>query len=117
VVVDGDRQLLLGGILADDVLVQPFFQVLGLEEAKKGRALRLGLVVFEDGIANCNALVTNVGLGMVPGSGDELPYHFLTFVTEGTSQRFIRSVSFHPELLRPTSRFDRPGRSPGIWDV
>jgi hypothetical protein len=75
-------------------------------------ALMLRLIVFEDGIAVRDTLVTNVGFRMIARRRDKLPYDFLTFVTERTSQRFIRSVSFHPELLRPTSRLRTPITTP-----
>jgi hypothetical protein len=66
VVVDGDRELLLGDVLTDDVLVQesPDFGGLGEMLRRSGRGLIL-LVVLEDRVTDTDALVADVSAGIV----------------------------------------------------
>jgi hypothetical protein len=52
-------------------------------------------VVFKNGVANSDALVTNVGARIIRGGGDQLTNYVLTLVTKRTTQRFVRAGSFH----------------------
>jgi hypothetical protein len=56
-------------------------------------------VVFKNRITDGNAFVTNVGLGIVGGRGDQLPDYVLAFVAEGTTQSIIRASALHWDLL------------------
>jgi hypothetical protein len=55
----------------------------------------LGFVVFKNGVANSNALVTNVRAGIIAGGGDQLPDYILALMAKGTPQGFIRSGTLH----------------------
>jgi hypothetical protein len=95
VVVHRYRQLLFDGLLADHVLIQKllYFQRLGDLVGGTGRGL--DLVIFENGIAHGNALVADVGAGIVAGRGDELSDYVLTLMTKRTSQSIIGSGTLH----------------------
>ena len=68
VVVNRHRQLLLGLLLADHVLVEEAFHFLRLGQLiGGGGGRRRGAVVFQDGIADRHALVANVGPGIIAG--------------------------------------------------
>ena len=56
-------------------------------------------VIFKYRIANRDALVTNIRLGIIGGRGDQLPNDILTFVAEGTTQSIIRASALHWDLL------------------
>ena len=56
-------------------------------------------IVFENRIADRDALVTNIRLGIVGGRGDQLPDYILAFVAEGTTQSIIRASALHWDLL------------------
>jgi len=68
VVVNGDGQFLLGLILADNVFVE---ERLDLERLGQMRGSRAGgslrAVVFEDRVANSNALVADIRARIVAG--------------------------------------------------
>jgi len=70
VVVDGDRKLLLGGILANDVLVQILLQFEWLRKLVGGAIRLLVLIILEDRIAYGDALVADVGAGIITGGRD-----------------------------------------------
>ena len=73
VVVDGDGQLLLRLLLANDVLVEELLHLGRLGQLVGGGVgLRLGPVVFQDGIADRHALVADVGARIVGGRRDQL---------------------------------------------
>ena len=91
VVVDRYRQLLLGGVLPDHVLIQKFlyFQRLGnlVGRARGG----FDLIVFQDRIADRDALVANVGTRIIAGRGDQLADYILALVAKRTAQSIIGS--------------------------
>ena len=72
-VVNGDRQLLLGLLLADDVLVEECLDLsrLGKLIRRCGR-LGFGAIVFQNGVADGNAFIANVGARVVGGRRDQL---------------------------------------------
>jgi hypothetical protein len=43
------------------------------------------VVVFQNGIANSDALITNIGPWIVAGGGNEFTDHVLTFMAKRTS--------------------------------
>jgi hypothetical protein len=85
VVVNGDGELLFGGFLPDDVLIEKLFDFERFWNFVGSTGRRLDLVVFEDGIADGNALVADVGARVVAGGGDELSDYVLALMTERTS--------------------------------
>ena len=94
VVVNRDRQLLLGGVLADHVLIQVLFQFQRLGELT-GRAIALLMpVVFDDRIADCNAFVADVGARIIAGGGDQFTDDVLAFMTERTTEGIVGSGAF-----------------------
>src|ERR1035437_4401212 len=98
-VIDGDGELLFGGVLTDDVLIQILRQFQWLRELVGGRVLLIVTVVLENRIADGNAFVTNVSLGIVGERGDQLPDNILAFVAEGATQSIIRASALHWDLL------------------
>ena len=96
-VVDGDGELLLGLVLADDVLVEECLDLLRLGQMRgRGAGLGLAAVVFEDGVADGDALVADVGARVVGGRRDELGDGVLRFVAERAAKRFFGTAAwFH----------------------
>ena len=92
VVVDGDREDLLGPLLADDVLVELLVELARGRDAGEGRlgARRRRLLLLDDLAAELDALVADVDL---VGPGDQPANLFLALVAEGT-----------PVMHPPTSR-------------
>jgi hypothetical protein len=85
VVVNGNREFLFGGILADHVLVQVLLQFQRFRKLVR-RSVRLILtVIFEDGIADGYALIADVSSRIVTGGGDQLADNILTLVAKRTS--------------------------------
>src|SRR5579864_1970589 len=62
--------------------------------------LLLMAVVFKDGVADPNALVTNVGARVIRGGGDQLTNNILAFVTKRTTERIVQASSLHRDLLK-----------------
>src|SRR2546425_991332 len=102
-VVNGYGQLFLWPILADDILIQEFLDLLWPLQALGADRGALRLVVLQDGVAYCYTLVTDISLGIVAGSGNQLSHHLLAFVTKRTSQCFVRSCPFHCSNLHQPS--------------
>src|SRR5579884_4158870 len=82
-----------------------------------GSAVRLFVpVVFQDGIANCDTLVADVGSRIVARRGNQLANDILAFMAEGTTERVVRTSTLHtgsPRLdkkssLRSAARFAFP---------
>src|SRR5262249_40418212 len=101
VVINRYRQLLLGLLLPDDVLVEERLHFLGLGKLVWSRGLWGGrAVILKNGIADRNTLVTNIRPRIVAGGRDQFCNCVLRFVTERTAQDFVcaRPV-FHSALL------------------
>ena len=60
VVVDGDRQDLLGVVLADDVVVQELEDLTGLGQLVEAELGGLGQLLLDDLVAEVDALVADV---------------------------------------------------------
>ena len=65
-----------------------------------GPILLLMAVIFENGVADSNTLVTNVGARIIRGGGDQLTNNILALVTKRTTERIIRASSLHRDLLK-----------------
>ena len=62
------------------------------------RRLSLDLVVFQNRVADRDALVANVGTGIIAGGGDQLSDYVLTLVAERTPQSIIGSGTLHADF-------------------
>jgi hypothetical protein len=69
-VVDGYRELLLGSILADYILIEILFQLKWLWEFMRSPIRLVVAVIFEDRITYRNALITNVSSRIITWGGD-----------------------------------------------
>jgi hypothetical protein len=98
VVVHGDREDLLGPVLADDVLVEVGLDVLGLGHQGAGGVVVLALVLFgDDLVAQLDALVADVDRG----TGDELAHFLLGLAAEGAAELLsVRTASPHVLALQ-----------------
>ena len=68
VVVNGDGKLFLGLVLPDDVFIEERFDLLRLGQmVGSGGGMRFRAVVFQNGVADGNALVADVSPGIVAG--------------------------------------------------
>ena len=105
VVIDGDGQLLLGPLLADDVLIQELLDFLGRRQGRAAAAVLEAVVVRNDVVADLDALVADED----GRPGDELANVVLVLVTEGAPQDLGFPSLFHhavspalsPVALRP----------------
>ncbi len=97
VVVNRDGELLLGLVLADDVIVEEALHLLRLGQvAGSGRWMRLAAVVLKDRVANGYALVADVCARIVAGRRDQFGHGVLRLVAERAAQCFFRSrARFH----------------------
>jgi hypothetical protein len=77
-VVDGDGEGSLGGFLANDVLLQGIEDLPRLGQLKGAEVRYLGQLLFNDFVAQVNALITDVDAG----AGNELADLLLAFSTE-----------------------------------
>jgi hypothetical protein len=91
VVVHRHRQLLLGRLLADHVLIQILLQFERLWKLVGETIGMLLAVVLKDGVAYGDALIANVRSRVVTGGGNELPDNVLALMTKGTAQRIVRT--------------------------
>jgi hypothetical protein len=81
VVVDRDREDLLGAVLTDDVLAQLFVETLRSRDMRERwlRPASRSLLFFDDLTTELNALVADVDRS---GSGDQTPNLLLAFPTK-----------------------------------
>src|SRR5579859_647139 len=71
VVVDRDRQFFLGLLLADDVFVEEYLDLLRFGQmVGRGCRLRLSAVVFQNRVADGHALVADIGPRIIAGRRD-----------------------------------------------
>jgi len=59
-VIDGDSELLLGAILADNVAVEKLLDLRDAEDGERARRL-LALFILENGLANADTFIADVG--------------------------------------------------------
>jgi hypothetical protein len=70
-----------------------YFQRFGDFVGSPGRGF--DFVIFENRVANGNALIADVGSGIVARGGDQLSDYVLAFVTKRTPQSIIGSGTLH----------------------
>jgi hypothetical protein len=85
VIVDGDSELLLGGLLPDYVLVKEFLDLERFGDLVGNSRRGLYLVVLQNGIADGDALVADVRTRVIARRRDELSDYVLTFMAKRTS--------------------------------
>ena len=110
VVVDRDRQDLLGGVLTDHVLVQEPVDLLRLGELVQAELGGLGELLLDDLVAEIDALVADVHAG----AGDELLDLLLALPAERALQQIRVSELRHQPLSSWSS--DRAPIAPGRPD-
>ena len=92
VVVDRDRELLLGLFLADDVFVEELLDFLGNGEGRAGAAARLeAVVVRDDVVADLDALIADKDRR----ARDQLADVVLVLITERAAENLAFAVLFH----------------------
>jgi hypothetical protein len=82
VVVDGNRQLLLGLLLTDDILIQEFLDLLWHWQRRVCTPVLEPVVIRDDVVADLDTLVANED----GWSGDELPDIILIFVAKRATE-------------------------------
>ena len=94
VVVDGDGELLFGLVLADDVFVEEGLDFCWLGQVRRGGVAGLRprrFVVFEDGVADGDALVADVGARIIAGRRNQFCDGVLRLVAERAAERFFEA--------------------------
>src|SRR5580658_5277693 len=101
VVVNRNRQLLLGLLLPDDVFIEE-----GLDLLRLGQLIGRGglgsrrAVVFQDRVAYSHALIANISARIIAGRRDQFGYRILRLVAERTAQNLVGArLGFHSALL------------------
>src|ERR1700728_4787459 len=90
-VVDRYRQLFLGSFLANNVLIQIFLEFQRAWQLARRTVALLVAVVFDDGIANGNAFIADIGPWIIAGRGNEFTDDVLALMAERTSKGIVRS--------------------------
>jgi hypothetical protein len=102
VVVHGHCQLFFDRLLPNHVLIQKFLYFQRFGDLVGGAGGSLDLVVFENGIADGDALVANVGSRILAWAGDQLAHNVLGLMTKAAAECFVAGRSFH--LSAPCGR-------------
>jgi hypothetical protein len=87
-VVNGDGEGALGRLLADDVLLQEVENLAGLRQFKAAQIGNFRELLFDDFVAQLNALITDVDTG----PGNELAHLLLALSAERALQQ-IRALA------------------------
>jgi hypothetical protein len=89
VVVYGDGELLFGSFLPDHILIEEFLNLKRFGDLIGRPGRWLDLVVFEDGIANGDALIADIRPRVVAGRGDEFANYVLALMAKRTAQSIV----------------------------
>ena len=107
-VVDRDAQRLLGRLLPNHILVEELVDLLGLGQLRERRLSGLGQFLFDDLVAEVDALVADVDAW----PGDELLDLLLALAAEGALQQVAVAYACHrvtlPICERPVNRTGPP---------
>jgi len=109
VVVNGDSQLLLRGILSDYVLIQVLFELKRAGQFARSTVTLLVSVILDDGITNRYTFVTDIGAGVITRGGNEFTDYVLAFVAERTAEGIIGSGAL--QAGSPVLRLEKIKRS------
>src|ERR1043166_1532273 len=93
--IDGNRQTLLGFILSDYIFVEEAFDFVWFGQRRPRRHRLSLLIVADDLVADVDAFIADVNRR----PGNELLHFILRLAAERTSQRVVGS-SYHPGKLR-----------------
>ena len=104
VVVDGDREDLLGLVLADHVVVEEGADLARVGQVLEAELAGVGEVFLDDLVAEVDALVADVDAG----TGDELLDLLLRLAAERALQQFAGVTEFGHGCS--SSSLDSPGR-------
>jgi len=86
VVVNGDGEFLFGLVLADYIFIEESFDLLRLGQVIGcGGGVSFRAVIFQNGIANGNALIADVSSRVIVGRGDEFGNGVLRLMAERAS--------------------------------
>jgi hypothetical protein len=91
VVVYGNGELLLSGVLPDHILIEKLLDLKGFGDLIRRPGRRLDLVVFQNGIADGNALIADICPRVIAGRGDELTNYVLALMAKRTAQSIVGS--------------------------
>src|SRR5207248_10089689 len=87
--------LLFGAVLADDVAIQKLFDFRRAGKTpRRGRRL-LAFFILENGLANADTFVADVGARIVGRGTDQLLDLLLGLMAEGAAQRLVWIKLFH----------------------
>src|SRR6185312_5684403 len=98
-VVNGDRELSLGRLLPDDILIEEILDLERFRNLLRAGGSRFRLIVLQNRIADGDALIANVRPRVVARRRNQLPDHVLTFMAEGTSKSVVRSSALQSGFL------------------
>ena len=110
VVVDRDRERLLGALLTDHILVEDVIDLFGLGDVPEPEVLVDVLVelFFDDLVAELDALIANVDAG----AGDQLAHLLLRLAAEAALQlTLLIPESEHESSFRAALQYRRVGRN------
>jgi hypothetical protein len=65
-----------------------------------GGRVRFAAVVFQNGVANSDAFVADVGPGVITGGRNEFGYGILRLMAKRAAKCFFRRPRLHIELLK-----------------
>jgi len=114
VVVHSYGELLLGGILTNDVLIEKFFDFERLRKLLRTGSGLIRLIVFKNGIANAYALVADIGARIIARRGDQLADNILAFMAKRTTECIVRPGALHANLLFWPDLPDTPQQVEGL---
>src|SRR6266850_2773008 len=95
VVVYRDREFFLGAVLPDDVAIQKPLDFRWAGQLPRRRRGLLAFLIFQNRLANPDALVADIGARIVRRRTDELFDLLLCLMAEGTAQGLVWVEFFH----------------------
>ena len=94
-IVDRDGELLFCAVLPNDVAIKKLLNLRRTRKPARGRNGLFALFIFENGLANADAFVADVGARIVRRRADQLFDLFLRFMAKGTAQWLVWVEFFH----------------------
>jgi hypothetical protein len=84
VVIDRNREFLLGGFLSNHVLIEELLYLQRFRNLVGNAGRGFDFIVFQNGIADRNAFVADVGAGIVAGGGNQFADYVLALMAKRT---------------------------------